>query len=315
MSDQTLPETIAVIGAGAMGCLFASRLAEAGAAVTVVDVDRGRLDAIGRNGIRLTDERGTRDIRVTASLATDINSVPGLVLLFTKSNHSAAAIRSIAHWQVARPLLLTLQNGIGNAELLAEAFGADRVLQGTAHVPADLQPPSGVSTHGFGHVHLGGLTQKAHQQAGPVRDLLAKAGFDVVLTPHVEKTMWEKVAFNAALNATAMISQKPNGGIDNPPGHRLAEAVVRETVAIAAARGMILNADQILITVYAALSEHSHHRPSMLQDRDHARLTEIEAINGAIVREGGRLGVAAPVCATLADLVRVIEWQEPNVPT
>lgn len=301
------PETVAIIGAGAMGCLFAARMAEAGAQVTLIDVDTARLNAISRDGIRLTDDGGTRDIHVGAALAGDIAQAPQLVLLFTKSNHSAAAIASLRYWQAQKPLVMSLQNGIGNAQMLAAAFGADRVLQGTAHIPADLLPPNGVATHGFGHIHFGGLTQQAHRAGADVRDLLERAGFDTVLADDVEQVVWEKVAFNAALNATSMICQATNGQIDNPAGRRIAQGVVEETVAVAQARGLRLDADKILATVSAALIDHSHHKPSMLQDREHGRPTEIEAINGAIVREGQRLGVATPVCATLADLVRVIE--------
>lgn len=301
------PQTVAIIGAGAMGCLFAARMAEAGAQVTLIDVDTDRLEVIARDGIRLTDDGGTRDIAVGTALAKNIAQAPQLVLLFTKSNHSAAAIAAIAHWQGQRPLLMTLQNGIGNAEQLASAFGPDRVLQGTAHVPADFLPPNSVTTHGFGHLHLGGMTPQAHAAASGVRGLLERAGFDAILAPDVDRVVWEKVAFNAALNATSMICEATNGQIDNAPGRRIAAAVVHETVAVAQARGLILDASGILATVSAALVEHRHHKPSMLQDREHGRATEIEAINGAILREGERLGVPTPVCATLADLVRVIE--------
>lgn len=301
------PQTVAIIGAGAMGCLFAARMAEAGAQVTLIDVDTVRLDGIARDGIRLTDDRGTRDVAVGAALAKDVIQAPDLALLFTKSNHSAAAIASLAHWQGQSPLLMTLQNGIGNAERLAEVFGADHVLQGTAHVPADFLPPNGVVTHGFGHIHFGGLTAQAHAAASGIRDLLERAGFEAVLAHDVERVVWEKVAFNAALNATSMICEATNGQIDNPSGRRIAGAVVHETVAVAKARGLILDSDVIMATVSAALVDHRHHKPSMLQDREHGRATEIEAINGAILREGERLGVPTPVCATLADLVRLIE--------
>lgn len=301
------PKTVAIIGAGAMGCLFAARIAEAGMQVTLVDVDQDRLAAIAAQGVRLTDDKGTRTLAVAAARSGDISIAPDLAILFTKSNHSAAAIASIAHWRDASPILLTLQNGIGNAELLAQAFGEDHVVQGTAHIPADLMPPNGVVTHGFGHIHCGGITRKAQDAAALVQSLLQRSGFETILSPQVEQIIWEKLAFNAALNAISMICEATNGEVDNPPGRRIAQAVVHEAVGVAQAKGLTLNAAHILATMDAALREHAHHKPSMLQDRDHGRASEIDAINGAIVREGARLGVATPVCATLADLVRVIE--------
>lgn len=298
---------VAIVGAGAMGCLFAARLAEQGARVTLVDVDRARLETLAREGIALTDDGGTRTLPVGAAVAADLAGPVDLLLLFTKGMHSAAAIRSVAHLAEAGPVALTLQNGIGNAELLAEGFGADRVLMGTAHIPADLTGPAAVLTHGFGHLELGGFTPAAHALAPPVVALLEQAGFGARLAGDVNAAVWEKVAFNAALNAVGMICEVPNAGVDNAPGRRIARHVVDETVAVAAAAGIAIDGARIVATVDQALREHAHHKASMLQDREHGRRTEIETINGAIAREGARLGVPTPVCDTLSDLVRVIE--------
>jgi 2-dehydropantoate 2-reductase len=230
-----------------------------------------------------------------------------LVVLFTKGMHSEAAVASVTHLAVLRPLALTLQNGVGNAEILAAAFGADRVLMGTAHVPADLATPTRVVSHGFATVHLGGMTAAAHEHAAAVAALLEKGRFKLQVTREVEAAIWEKLAFNAALNATAMVTQSKNGDMNMRGGLRIAAAIVNETVAVAHARGLSLDADQIHRSVAQALVEHPHHEASMLQDRKAQRASEIESINGAICREGERLGVATPVTATLADLVRLIE--------
>lgn len=298
--------SVAIIGAGAMGCLFAARLGEQGAKVTLVDVDQARLGAIARDGVTLKDDDGSRTIPIGACVAADLAPVD-LLILFTKGVHSGAAIRSVAHLVGSKPIVLTLQNGIGNADLLAETFGADQVLMGTAHVPADLAGPASVLTHGFGHLDLGGFTAAADQFAPSVAALLQGAGFDSHVAADANAAVWEKVAFNAALNASGMICQVPNSGLDNESGRRLAVNVVDETVAVAAAKGISIDRDKIVATVDSALREHAHHKASMLQDREHGRQTEIEMINGAIAREGASLGVPTPVCDTLADLVRIIE--------
>jgi 2-dehydropantoate 2-reductase len=302
----TVTPKVAIIGAGAMGCLFAARMAGAGAQVTLVDVDRARLDAIAREGVTLTDDKGTRTFPVGAAVAAETTSVD-LVVLFTKGLHSDAAIKSIAHLAVSKPIALTLQNGIGNAELLAAGFGEDNVLLGTAHVPADLTGPSSVTTHGFGSLDLGGFNATAHKNAVSVADLLNRAGFKTTVADDVQAAVWEKVAFNAALNAMAMICETPNAGMNNEPGKRIATNVVDETLAVATKRGIRIEREKILRTIDAALREHAKHKASMLQDREHGRVTEIDMINGAIAREGKRLGVATPVCDTLTDLVKVIE--------
>jgi 2-dehydropantoate 2-reductase len=307
MPSSSPAPCVAIVGAGAMGCLFAARLGECGARVTVVDVDHERLSIIGRDGITLTDDNGSRVIAVRAALAAEVAPPVDLVLLFTKGTHSAVAIRSVAHLAASKPIALTLQNGIGNADLLAESFGAEHVLLGTAHVPADLTAPASVVTHGFGTVELGGFSARAHIFAPTVVELLRSAGFNTHVAGDINATVWEKVAFNAALNAAGMICQVPNAGINNAPGRRLATKVVEETVRVAAAAGIRIDGERIGATIDAALREHAHHKASMLQDRERGRPTEIEMINGAIAREGARLGVSTPICDTLTDLVRIIE--------
>jgi 2-dehydropantoate 2-reductase len=164
-----------------------------------------------------------------------------------------------------------------------------------------------VVTHGFGHLELGGFSPAAQALAPPVVTLLERAGFAASVAADANEAVWEKVAFNAALNAMAMICQVANAGMDNAPGRRIAASVVAETVDVAAACGIRLDRTRILATIDAALREHAHHKASMLQDREQGRMTEIETINGAIAREGARHGVPTPVCDTLSDLVRVIE--------
>lgn len=305
-ASPSIPHVV-VVGAGAMGCLFAARMAERAAHITLVDIDLKRMAQIGREGLTLVDDGGERTISVRVALAEQVEAPVDLLLLFTKGTHSGAAIRSVAHLTSTDPVVLTLQNGIGNAELLAASFGADKVLVGTAHVPADLTGPTSVATHGFGFIDLGGFTAEAHVYASMAAELLRAAGFGVEVTEDAKVAVWEKLAFNAALNATAMICHVANAGIDNVSGRRIAARVVDETANVAAAQGIRVDRDRVESTIDGALREHAHHKASMLQDREHGRRTEIETINGAIAREGARLAVPTPVCDTLADLVRVIE--------
>jgi len=300
-------QQIVIVGAGAMGCLFAARFLEAGASVTLIDNNVERLRVIEQQGLDLVDDSGSRVLKPRTALAQEFTGPVDLLMLFTKGVHSAAAVTSVAHLARLKPVALTLQNGLGNAEILAGAFGADRVLMGTAHVPADLQMPNKVLTHGFADVHLGGYVPAAQNLAQPVADLLTRSGFDSTVAADVQAAVWEKLAFNAALNATAMVAQASNGQMNNDYGRRIASAVVLESVAVAGAVGIRLDAQAINETIDRALTEHPAHKASMLQDRECGRLGEIETLNGAIGRIGQERGVPTPVNATLADLVRLIE--------
>ncbi|GGA72981.1 2-dehydropantoate 2-reductase [Pseudoclavibacter endophyticus] len=306
-----LPQHIAVIGAGAMGTLFAARIAEQGIGVTLVDIDRRRLDAIAGHGIALTDDAGTRTVAVGTASADQLGPGVQLAIVFTKSMHTRAAAASIAHLAACGTTVLTLQNGLGNAESIATAFPPTQILKGMAALPADLAGVTEVRTHGSAHVVLGPF------QASPVSDdaaasavaLLSGAGFDAELatTADVDVAVWEKVAFNAALNTIAAVTGRTNGGMDNEPGRAIAAAIVDEVAATAMATGIAVDAPRIHVTVIDALVQHRHHEPSMLQDVAAGRPTEIEAIAGAVIERAEAVGVDVPVTRTLANLVRLVE--------
>lgn len=300
-------ERILVIGAGSMGCLFAARIAEAGAQVMLIDVDAVRIAAIARDGIHLVDDAGERTIPLAAGTAAEATGPFDLVLLFTKGMHSGPAIRSIAHLVASDAYVLTLQNGLGNPEIVAETFPAARILKGIAALPADLHGPTSVSSHGSGHVELGSMTPEGAAAAHAATALLARAGFDARYSDAIDVAIWEKVAFNAALNALGAVTEQPNAGIDNVPGRRIVTAMMEEVIATAHASGVPVDRERIAASIDFALTHHRGHQASMLQDRLAGRASEIDSINGAICDRAEAAGIAAPVNRTMADLVRLIE--------
>lgn len=314
MSQKVAVRRVVVVGAGAMGCLFAARMLEAGAEVTLVEVKPERVKLLLNLGLLLSDDYGERLLRPRIVTADALSGSVDLIMLFTKGIHSAAAVASVSHLARCHPFAITLQNGIGNAELLAETFGGDRVLMGTAHVAADLEPPNRVVTHGFAKLSIGGYSNGAHPAAHAIAELLTRSRFKPAVTENIEQEVWTKLAFNCALNPLAMITCFTNGEMDTDAGKQIAYQVVREVIAVADAKGLRLDCDSICRTIDLALSKHPLHKASMLQDREQGRPTEIESINGAVVRQGGRLGVATPVNSTLADLVRLIGCRERNGP-
>lgn len=300
-------QKIVIIGAGAMGCLFAARLSLAGAAVTLVDVDQGRLAVLAGAGVSIHDDRGAQTAPVAAALAAEVTGPADLVMMMTKAQHSAAAIASVAHLAGTGAYALTLQNGLGNAEALAAHFGADRVLMGVTDWPADFTAPNHVDVHGEGHIWLGSMTQAGQDAAQQAVALLNTARMNADFDADVAAAIWEKAAFNGALNALATLLRVPVGDLDRAEGRRLAHAVADETAAIAAAHGVGMNRDRLRHKIDFALTHHKAHLPSMLQDRLAGRTTEIEAINGAIVAAAAAKGLTAPVTQALADLIRMGE--------
>lgn len=305
--DADLVTNVLVLGAGAMGCYFAARLIEVGTAVTLVDVDEARIGILNSSGLTVIDDRGTRNVPVRASTAQALREVASLVIVFTKGIHTATAMQQMAHLVGPETFALTLQNGLGNAQTIAETLGRDRVMFGVTDVPADLVPPAEVHSRGEGKITFWSLNEAGAPKAQKIEALLKEAGMQAKADPLAEVAVWEKVAFNAALNASSAVLQCPVGGLDTADGRAIVETVVEETVAVAHASGIAVNRARIMSRVNHALATHREHKPSMLQDILAGRATEIDLINGAVMAAGEAIGVSTPVTATLAHLVRAKE--------
>jgi len=303
----TEPIRVCVLGAGAMGSLFGGLLATTGHTVTLVDVDDAHLAAIRANGLVVDTDEGSKRVRLEAVRPDAATGTPDLVLVFTKSMHTRSALDGIRRLIGQQTRLLSLQNGLGNREALLEFAPADRVFVGVTTIPADRVAPGHVRSHGDGSVRLdnaGGDSPFAARIAA----MLDEAGLPAVVDPDVTAAIWEKVAFNAAMNSVCAVSRCTVGELAALPDARaLALAIAAETTAVARAHGIEANPEAVAATVNAALDRHGSHRPSMLQDLLAGRPTEIEAINGEVVRAAIRAGIAVPHTSTLLTLVRLTE--------
>lgn len=303
---------ITMLGAGAMGGLFGGLLAESGQRVTLIDIDNAQLNAIRANGLRLDTDAGDRRVEGVAALRPEqAVDTPDLLILFTKSLHTDAALRGGAHLLGASTWVLTLQNGLGNLEAVSRHVDPARVLIGMTTWPADLAGPGHVRSHGEGVVRLlpaeGGVSEKVSRFAA----VLDAAGLQCQVDPQVWRAIWEKVAFNAALNSLCAVTGCAVGQLDDvPDGPALARAVVAEVIAVARATGVDADAAACQASVAHALAHHRRHQPSMLQDVLAGRRTEIEAINGEVVARAHRAGVPVPNTEMLLGLVRLIQARQ-----
>jgi 2-dehydropantoate 2-reductase len=303
---------IAILGAGAMGSLFGGLLAEAGHSVSLIDINDAHLAAIRDKGLRLQDESGDRRIRSLAVFRPEqLTELPELLIVFTKTLHTATALRSIRHLITSRTHVLSLQNGLGNLETLQQFFQLPQILIGVTTWPADMIEPGHVHCHGKGVIRLmtaDGSTPPALTQCVAA---LNTAGLCCEADPAIWTSIWEKVAFNAALNSICAVTRCTVDQIDLVPGGpALALRVVAEAIAVAHASGVAADFEKTSATVVNAITHHRGHMASMLQDILAGRATEVGAINGAIVAAGTRLGIATPATDTLLTLVRLIEAKD-----
>ncbi|MPS81343.1 MAG: 2-dehydropantoate 2-reductase [Achromobacter sp.] len=318
---------IAMLGAGAMGCLFGGLLSESGQRVTLLDIDDAQLDAIRSHGLRLETDRGDRRIHGMSALRPEqCREAPDLLILFTKSLHTDAALRGVKALIGAPTRVLTLQNGLGNLEAVTRHVDPARVLVGMTTWPADLAGPGHVSSHGTGVVRLRSavaddvaniaVNDAANNAAdvAHISQVLNGAGLRCEVDANVWKAIWEKVAFNAALNSLCAVTACSVGQLDLvADGGALARAVVSEVIAVARATGVDADESACHASVAHAIAHHRGHKPSMLQDVLAARPTEIEAINGEVVARARAAGVPVPHTAMLLGLVRLIQARQSDL--
>ena len=300
---------ITVLGAGAMGSLFGGLLAENGHDVTLIDINDAHLAAIRSDGLRLQTDVGDRRVtRLIACRPEAVSGAPDLLIVFTKTLHTASALAGIKQLIGGDTMLLSLQNGLGNVETIGGFVPLEQVLIGVTTWPADMVGAGHVHSHGEGAIRLfsaDGVERGAVQRCA---DALDGAGLRCTADPAVWAAIWEKVAFNAALNSVCAVTGCTVDQLDLlPEGRALALRIVAEVTAVARASGIAADPDKPARNVVHAIAHHHGHKPSMLQDVIAGRPTEVEAINGAVVKAAARLGVPAPCTELMAMLVRLID--------
>jgi 2-dehydropantoate 2-reductase len=300
---------ITILGAGAMGSLFGGLLAECGQKVTLLDINDAHLEAIRSQGLRLETDQGERYIRnLLACRPEQANERADLLLVFTKTLHTEVALQGVAHLLGEQTQVLSLQNGLGNAEALGRHVAAERVMVGMTTWPADLLGSGHVRSHGQGVVRLLGADGVERPAATQAAALLEAAGLRCAVDHEVWTAIWEKVAFNAALNSLCAVTGCTVGQLDGvPEGMRLVHGIVMEVVAVAQALGVPADLQRCLHSVVDAVAQHRTHKPSMLQDILAGRPTEIGSINGEVLARARRCGVAVPLTETLLGLLRLME--------
>lgn len=298
---------ITVLGAGAMGSLFGGLLAEAGHAVTLLDVNDAHIEQVRTHGLRLITDAADRRVQLPILRPEQATEVPDWLLVFTKTLHTERAMASVTSLIGPHTRVLSLQNGLGNAERLAVQVPWARIAVGVTTVPADLQAPGQVHSGGQGHVRMMRADGQDDPALARLAEVLTEVGLHGTVDPGVTAAIWEKVAFNAALNSLCAVTGCTVGAIGaNAASRALAHQIAAEVLAVAR-RLAVEVSDAIHGVLDHAMDHHLHHKPSMLQDMLAGRPTEIEAINGEVVRQAARVACPVPLTDTLATLVRLRE--------
>ncbi len=299
---------IAIVGAGAMGGLFGAHLSRAGHGVTLIDIDPRELAALRERGVRLWEEDRFTDVPVHATDDPASVGPSDLVVVFVKAHHTRSVLGSLPPLRGPDTLVLTLQNGLGAADVLAEAVPEARLLVGVTAQGATKVGPGEVRHGGRGETVLGPY-RPGGAPAGPVAEVLTAAGLPARAVADPWPAVWRKLAVNCAINPVTALTGIRNGLVaEIPEAGQVAADAVAEVVGVARARGVDLgDPDELAAFVLGVARATAENRSSMGQDVDRRAPTEVDFINGAVVREGERAGVPVPVNLTLWRLIRTLE--------
>jgi len=298
---------IAVIGAGAMGSLFGGLLAESGAEVWLFDIRAEQIAAINQNGLTIEKDGHSRRVDIKATTDPDHIERVDLAILFVKSPHTRSAADIAGKLVESKGLVLTLQNGIGNADTIAETVAKDRIVAGTTSHGATLLAPGYIRHAGTGATIIGMWAGKNLDHADRVAGIMTHAGIETEVVQNVQSVIWNKLLINVGINAITALTAIKNGQIlDLEITRNLSLAAVEEAMDVARAQGIEIDEDTIE-HVFQVAKATGANRSSMGQDVDNKRLTEIDAINGAVVRIAEKLGLKVPVNLTLTALVGTLQ--------
>lgn len=291
---------VAVMGAGAIGCYFGAMLARAGHAVTLIG-RASHVEAIKQHGL-LLEARGT-SIHVPLQATTDAAGVSGadVVLFCVKSADTESAGRAIAPHLKEGAIVLCLQNGVDNAERL-QATISQIAVPAVVYVATEMAGPGHVKHHGRGELIIG-----ASAASADIAETFSRAAIPTAVSSRVADELWIKLITNCAYNALSAVAQLPYGRLIKAEGVAgVITAVVHECMAVASALGVTIP-DDILKRILALPESMPNQYSSTAQDLARNKSTEIEYLNGYVVRKGAELSIPVPANLALLVMVRLLE--------
>ncbi|MFN8831194.1 MAG: ketopantoate reductase family protein [Labrys sp. (in: a-proteobacteria)] len=298
---------VAIIGAGAMGSAFGVRFALAGHSLVMIDRAVDRVAAIAADGLIVEAPDGRLTAAAVATTEIGAAAQTDLVLVLVDSGATSVIATALRTVLPASTPVLTLQNGIGNVEALAEALGAHRIVAGSTYNSAAVVAPGLVRHSNIGETTIGTIDDRAGPALAAATDLMRASGLPFTVDPAVMGHVWMKFVLNAAINPVcAVTGLRPGEVARTRSALTLMERLLDEILAVVAAEGIRLPSPDPRAEVIDHAYER-YNRPSMLQHVDQGRRTEIEALNGALVDHARRHAVPCPFNEAILLTVRSIE--------
>jgi 2-dehydropantoate 2-reductase len=294
---------ILIVGTGALGSLFAARLAQAGQHVTILGTWKEGLDAILRNGVQLIDSNGNQH-QFHVRAIDDPRECAGIkhALVLVKAWQTERAANQLKGCLAQDGLAVTLQNGLGNRETLIRSLGPERVALGVTTTGATLLGPGSVKAGGEGPISI-----ERNRALAPLEAALQTASFDVRIVDDARSLAWGKLVINSAINPLTALLKVPNGELlERPSAREVMVELARETAGVAHAEGIALPFENPVAATEDVARRTAANQSSMLQDVLRGAPTEIDAICGAVVNYGEKHHIPTPANWNCWKLVRAL---------
>ena len=299
---------IVIVGPGALGSLVAASLSKGKEEVYLLDKDKERAGIINQAGISVEGVSGSWQTQVKTT--SEVKDIAGcdLIIICVKSYDTKEAVTRVKSLAGENTKVLTLQNGIGNIEIISEVIGPDKVIGGVTNAGATLISPGRIRHAGRGETVIGRIDGKIPVEMRSIREAFNKAGLETRISRDIKSLLWSKLIINAGINALTAVTRLNNGRLVEFEGTRkILRELVTEAVRVAKRKRIKLIYDDPLAKVEAVCEATATNVSSMLQDALRKKRTEIDFINGVIVRQGQESGIPVPANSMLVDLVKTIE--------
>jgi len=294
---------IAILGAGALGSLFGSSLTRSGNEVYLIDPVEPLVAQIKKEGITATLTTGEVihtmvNIESSAAEVAKKTGPVDLIMVFTKGMHTEDAVVAAKPLVGDNTCFLSLQNGIGNPQIIAKHYPEEKIFYGVTMVGAAKDGFVKVVEHSAPGAtsSIMSLSGKVTPELEKVAETITNCGMKTIVNEKADQMIWEKLAMNCVANSANVISRLTNGNfIRDPNGQEVARMIVREVCEVANAKGIPLDYEKIMPWIIEKLSPQTEMYSSMAQDAKNRRPIEIETITGGVVREAEKLGIPVPV--------------------
>ena len=302
---------ILVVGAGAMGSLFGGRLKAQHDEVLLYNRNNPHVEKINHSGLTIV-ERDNKETKVPLTVVQEILKTDGydVVLVLVKAHATRVVLEPMKDSFAPQTLIITMQNGLGNLEVMKELFPDNPAVAGTMGCGASVESDGRILHRGWGKNYIGQAADaNAQEKLLEFTELLNRSGLETEVAADVQTVIWNKLFVNVAYNSLTALSRLKNGDILNTgEGLALLRNVVSEAVQIAKAEGITVDEEEVIAKcIRMGQEDIGANKSSMLMDVLHKRKTEIDAINGAVAKLGRNHGLSTPYNEMITGLIKVIE--------